>query len=310
LSTLCRINLEVDIEPFVSAVRLLPPRASIAREATRLRREELDGSLAVSQTPLSTAEVRVLVDHGLAVGGHRLDAYLNVRDLAAAAAWVTDHRAFPPGDPRPLITVEDVRKLHGLVTASHPAVRPGVWRLAVDPPHKNVVSPPPWLVPKETASLVDRVRRAPSPHALGPWLADFLARFSRIRPFAGANGRTGRLAASLLLRRLDVPPLVIARRDATAYAVALLAAEAGDRAALTALVEGAIVQSCRRLIAAAGDDPLLPLRALAGPDYAALIKAAQRGRLQVVMRDRRVFSTAGWVAAYRDTRAVPTAPPA
>ncbi len=273
----------MDIERFVVSVRQLPPRASIAREATRLRREELDGSLAIAQTPLSAAEVRVLVDHGLATGGHPLDAYLNVRDLATAAAWVTDHRALHPGDPRPLITV--------------------------DPPHKNVVSPPPWLVPKETAALVDRVRRAPSPNALGPWLADFLARFSRIRPFAGANGRTGRLAASLLLRRLDVPPLVIARRDAGAYAAALLAAEAGDRAALTAIVEAAIVQSARRLIAAAGDDPLVPLRALAGTDYAALIKAAQRGRLQVVMRERRVFSTAGWVAAYRDARATPAPSP-
>jgi hypothetical protein len=97
--------------------------------------------------------------------------------------------------------------------------------------------------------------------------------------------------------------LVIARRDAGAYSAALLAGEAGDRAALIAIVEGAIAQSARRLIAAAGDDPLVPLRALAGSDYAALIKAAQRGRLHVVIRDRRVFSTAGWVAAYREGRA-------
>jgi hypothetical protein len=71
---------------------------------------------------------------------------------------------------------------------------------------------------------------------------------------------------------------------------------------LRAFVAQTLLQSCRRLIAVAGDEPLLPLRSLAGGHYAALIKAAQRGRLAVVERDGRVYTTAAWISDYRAKR--------
>jgi Fic family protein len=289
----------VDISIELEAIRRLPPRAAIAREAARLRRDELDGSLALASTALTRTQVNALVDRGIATGDHRLDQYVAVRDLANAAAWVSEQRPLAASDPRPLITVEDVRRLHTFAAAGQPALRPGVWRLAVDPPSRTLVSLPPWSIAKETATLVDRYRRRPRPEEIGAWLAAFLGRFARIRPFANANGRVGRLAVSLLLRRIDGVPLAIPRARAPAYRRALIATENNEPQALTELIEETLLQGCRRLLAAAGDEPLAPLRALAGPNYAALIKAVKRGRLAAIVRDGRVYTTAAWIADYR-----------
>jgi Fic family protein len=295
----------VDISATIEAVRGLAPRAAIAREAARLRRDELDGSLALAGSPLTRPELDALIDRGIAAGGHPLEVYVAARDLATAAAWVAEQRPLPGGDPRPLISVEEIRRLHALATAGQPARRPGVWRLAVDSPQIAVVSPPPWAVAKETTVLADRFRRPPPAAELPAWLAAFLGRFARIRPFGSANGPAGRLAAALLLRRLDVPPLALPRRRTAEYAAALLASESGDRLPLGNLIAETLLGSCRRLIAASEGQPLEPLRTLAGPHYAALIKAAQRGRLPAIERDGRIYTTAAWIAAYRAKRGDP-----
>lgn len=289
----------MDISTTIEAVRALAPRAAIAREAATLRRDELEGSLAIAGSPLTRAELDALVDRGLTSGPHPLDAYLAARDIAAAAAWVTEARPLAAGDPRPLISVEDIRRLHTLATAGRPALRPGIWRLAVASPQPAVISPPPWAVAKETTSLADRFRQSPALAALPGWLAAFLGRFARIRPFTGANGPAGRLAAALILRRLDVPPLAIPRRRSADYTAALLTAEGGDLRPLTALIGEALLQSCRRLSAASTGEPLVPLRTLAGANYTALIKAARRGRLPAIERNGRIYTTASWLAGYR-----------
>jgi Fic family protein len=290
----------VDISATLEAVHGLAPRATIAREAARLRRDELAGSLAIAGSALTRPELDALIDRGLATGGHPLAAYVAARDHAAAAAWVAEQRPFAPGDPRPLITVEEIRRLHTLATAGRPELRGGIWRLAVASPQPAVISPPPWAVAKETTVLADRFRRPPAAAALPAWLAGFLGRFARIRPFGAANGTAGRLAASLLLHRLDVPPLALPPRRAAEYAAAVLTGEGGDLRPLTGLVAETLLQSGRRLIAASEGEPLEPLRTLAGPHYAALIKAVQRGRLPAIERDGRIYTTAAWIAAYRD----------
>jgi Fic family protein len=289
----------VDISIALEAVRRLPPRGAIAREWARLRRDELDGSLALASTSLSRDELDALVARGISSGEHPFADFVAARDLAGAFAWVAGARPLLASDPRPLITVEDIRGLHALATAGQPALQPGVWRLAVDPPGTGIVSLPPWLIAKETGALAERFRRRPDPDDVGGWLAAFLGRFARIRPFAAANGRAGRLAASLLLRRQDGVPLAIPRERTAAYRRGLIAAENGNPRELGALIGEGLLQSCLRLLAAAGDEPLEPLRALAGSNYAALIKAARRGRLATVVRDGRVYTTAAWIADYR-----------
>ena len=292
----------MDIQEAIEAVRRLPPHGALAREAARLRRDEAAGSLAVAGNALTPGELDALADRGIAAGDHRLDDYLAARDLALAGSWILEQRSIAVADPRPLITVEEVRRLHGLATAGQPALRPGVWRLAVDPPASGIVSPPPWLVAKETTALVDRFRRRPTVADVPLWLAQFLARYGRIRPFAAANGRSGRLVASLLLRRLDIVPFALPRERAADYRRAVLAAQGGNVQSLYVLVEQTLLQSCRRLIAAAGSEPLLPLRSLAGENYAGLIKAAKRGRLATIERDGRILTTSAWISDYRASR--------
>ena len=260
------------------------------------------GPLAIAGTALDRAQLDALLDRGIAEGGHQLDNYIAARDVAAASVWVAEQRPIAVADPRPLITVEDIRRLHTLATAGRPDYRPGVWRLRVDPPAAGVVFPPPWLIAKETAALVERFRRRPPTRDIAVWLAAFLTRYARIRPFTGANGTAGRLAAALLLRRLDIVPLAISRDRVAVYSMAVSDAEIGNASALQSLIGEALLAGSRRLIAAAGTDPLVPLRELAGTHYAALIKAAKRGRLPVVVRDGRVYATAGWVEDYRSGR--------
>jgi hypothetical protein len=167
--------------------------------------------------------------------------------------------------------------------------------------NSGFVSPPPWIVPFELGAFVERFRHRPVTPAPA-WIAALLARFARIRPFVDANRRTALLVATLVLGRLGAPPLAIGRARAPAFRRALATATAGDHAELAALVAEALQAACNRLIAAGGDDPLVPLRTLADGAYAALIKAAKRGRLRAIERDGRVLSTAGWVRDYRSNR--------
>ncbi len=293
----------MDIVELLERVRQLRPSGAIAREAVRLRRDELAGSLAISGSPLTRDQLDVLCDRGLATGDHPLAAYLAARDLATAAAWVSDQRAIQPGDPRPLMTIEDLRRLHVIASGSQPEMRPGVWRLTVEPPAASgIVYPAPWAVASAMEALVDRYRRRPALDDVPVWLAAFLGRYARIRPFGAGNGRASRLAASLLLRRLDIVPLAIGRERAAAYRAAIAASAAGNPHPLEGIIGEALRHGCRRLVACGHDEPLQPLRRLAGDDYAALIKAAKRGRLDVVVRDGRVLSTASWVEDYRRGR--------
>lgn len=291
----------MDIEASFREVQTLPPRATIAREAARIRRDAVDGALAIAGTPLAAAEVAALLDRGVTLGVHPLEAYIVARDLAAAATWVAEQRPRRSDDRQPLLALDDVRRIHALTTAGSPEARPGAWRLAVVVSSSGIVSPPPWIVPFELGALVERFRHRPATPAPA-WIASLLARFARIRPFVDANRRTALFAATLVLGRLGAPPLAIPRAHATLFRRALADATAGELAGLEAVVDEALQTACNRLIAAGGDEPLVPLRALAGTAYAALIKAAKRGRLRAIERDGRVLSTAAWVNDYRSGR--------
>lgn len=152
------------------------------------------------------------------------------------------------------------------------------------------------------ASFADRFAAGPGPRAQPiAWVAGAHARLLRIQPFDGGNGRVARLVANLLLRRLGWPPAAFAGRLAARYRPALAAADGGYVAALAELTGDAVASSFTRLVAALGrSGDLRPLRELAAPgDLAALVKAAQRGRLRVLRRGARVLSTTAWIAEYR-----------
>jgi Fic family protein len=292
------------------AIAQIPPRAALAREMRQVRRAEIFTSAALAGSTLSAVEVDALVDRGIAQGNHAFDDYVLVRGYADAARWIGDARAYLAGDPRPVLSVDELRQLHARAAAGS-NVRGGAWRQANPTPNAGIVAPAAWLVARETTTLVDRFGRGPQADPVAIWIARFMGRFARLRPFEGANGRTGRLAANLMLRRLDFPPLVLERWDRRRFPAALAAAETNDPSSLAALIAAAIVRTCNRL-SAVGEtqgDPIEPLRDIAGADYTALAKAAQRGRLRTIVRGGRYYTTSNWIREYRSKRRSAPVPP-
>jgi len=287
----------------IEAVRSLPPHAALAREMRRIRRAEIHGSTALAGSPLEAAEVDALLDQGRAEGGHLLADYVLVRDYATAAGWIADARRRPASDPRLLIDLEELRRLHAQTTAGS-QVRGGAWRQGNPVLATGVVAPAAWLVARETETLIARLGRGPQLDPLAVWVARFLGRFARLVPFEGGNGRVARLAVNLMLHRLDIAPLVLERPDRRRYPHALAQAEAAIPGPLAALIATSLYRTANRLLAAApGTDSalsdLVPLRRIAGDDYTALAKAAQRGRLRTLVRGGRYYTTAAWISEYR-----------
>jgi Fic family protein len=287
-------QLTARIAALSAIVRAAPPSAALREAFARLRLEEVAASARLAGATLDFTEVRALVERGRALGGHRFEDYLLVRDYAEAAAWAARH-----GTRRAPVTTDDLRALHRLAVRGI-ADDAGAWRTKTVPPLADGTVPPPhWLVPFETETYAGRLALGaddPAPLAL----ARAIARLVRLQPFSGGNGRVARLVANLLAYRRGLPPVVLDARARTAYGHALRAALAGDATPLARVVGTALARGLERLRDAI--EPAGELRPLTdfGPKGRAdrLYKAAQRGRLRVVRREGRLFTTASWVAAY------------
>ncbi|MBV8645367.1 MAG: Fic family protein [Candidatus Eremiobacteraeota bacterium] len=282
------------IENLAGLVRAAPPSPALRDAFAALRLDEIVASTRLAGARLDLTEVRALLDRGRALGGHRFDDYRLVRGYADAAAWAVQH-----GTRRGPVTTEDLRTLHRL-TVRGISDDAGSWRTRTVPPLADGAIPPPhWMVPFETETYVGRLAldaENPAPLAL----ARAVARLVRLQPFPNANGRVARLLADLLAYRRGLPPIVLDARARRAYAAAVSTAHAGDYRPLARVIGNALARGLERLRDAV--EPAEVLRPLAefGREGSVdrLYKAAQRGRLRVVRRDGRLYTTAAWVAAY------------
>lgn len=295
LSGVEAIGLAARVSELGGLVRAAPPSAGLRETFAVLRLEEIAGSAQLAGARLDRTEVRVLLERGRALGGHRLEDYLVVRGYAEASSWALAHATRSRS-----ITAEDLRELHRLAVRGI-SDEGGAWRTRNLPALPDGTIPPPyWMVPFETETAIGRI--ALSEHDAAPAaLASAIARLTRLRPFAAANGRVARLAANLLAYRRGLPPLAMDARARRAYGHALRAADGRDLGPLTQLVGRVLVRGLERLRdAAEAPDDLQPLASFAGEAGAdALYKAAQRGRLRVVRRDGRLYTTRAWLDAYR-----------
>ncbi|HTJ27263.1 MAG TPA: Fic family protein [Candidatus Limnocylindria bacterium] len=289
------IGLAARVAELAAFVRAAAPSIEMREAFAALRLEEIAGSAQLAGAHLDRTEVRVLLERGRALGGHRLEDYLVVRGYAEASAWAATHASRSRS-----ITVEDLRVLHRLALRGT-SDDAGAWRTRNLPALPDGTVPPPyWMVPFETETAIGRIALSendPAPAAL----ASAIARLTRLRPFATANGRVARLAANLLAYRRGLPPLAMDARARRAYEDALRAADGRDLTPLTQLIGRVLVRGLERLRdAAEAPGDLRPLAAFAGDAGAdALYKAAQRGRLRVVRRDGRLYTTPAWLDAYR-----------
>lgn len=282
------------IDELRDALRRAPPSAALRTAFHMLRREEIEGSIRLAGAPLDRAELRALLERGRALGGHPLEAYLVARGYAAAAGWAAQRAG-----RREHLVAEDLRILHGL-TVRGLGDDGGAWRTRnLSALADGTVPPPHWLVPFEVETLVGRLaleESEPAPLAL----AHAISRIVRLQPFVTANGRLARLVANVLAFRRGLPPLVLDARARRAYVAAVRAADARDIAPLANVVARSLVRGLERLRDVAEHPSTLePLASFAHGSADALYKAAQRGRLRVVRRNGRLYTTRDWVDAYR-----------
>ena len=170
------------------------PRAAIARETARLRRDEIDGSLAIAGIDADPRRSRrACSTAGSPRAATASTHYIAARDLAAAAAWVAEQR---PIARRRSAPADDGRRRAAAAcardgrSAGASARACGGWRSSR--PARGIVSPPPWSIAKETTALVDRFRRRPGARRRAgcgsPRFSPASPAFARSR---GANGRAG-----------------------------------------------------------------------------------------------------------------------
>ena len=297
-----RLSEAVDRDAALVDAATAPQRAALRTARQALALDEVATSCALAGYRLTRAELVALLERGIAAGGRRLETYDAVADYAGAARYASELEAAGGRRAHPYLRTEEVLELHRHA-CRRTGIAPGSWRERNVPAVRSGLVPPAhWLVPREVAAFADRFAAGP-PARMSPvvWVAGAHARLLRVQPFDGGNGRVARLVANLLLRRLGLPPAAFTGRLATRYRPALAAADGGDIGALAELTGEAVAASFTRLVAALGrSDDLRPLRELVpAGELAALVKAAQRGRLRVLRRGARVLSTPAWIAEYR-----------
>jgi Fic family protein len=302
-----RLTRDVLHDGSAAAAALESARLATTRETLRL--EEALASTALAGYRLDAVAGAALLARGVALGGQRLEVYEAVADYADAARLIASLEPRPVR-PHTYLRTEELLELHrrAMHRTGH---APGAWRERnVGPVGSGLIPPAHWLVPREVAAFIDRHAAGPAPSS-SPLLyaAAAHARLLRIQPFDGGNGRVARLVANLLLHRLGLPPAAFGRRRFARYAPAIASADSGDLGPLTELTAEAVHESITRLLAGCAPDDLRPLRSLAPESrLAALVKAAQRGRLRIVRRGTRFFTTAAWLDEYESAQRTPAEP--
>ncbi|MEO6989983.1 MAG: Fic family protein [Candidatus Baltobacteraceae bacterium] len=307
-----RCRGDVELWQLVERLRGLPVGRGRRDEERRLVAEEIHASARLAGAALDPVEVRALVERGQALGEHRLVDYLIVVGYADAAAWIAGQAAVGDRRGHAFLKLDEIADLHARVgtpldrrTGARPReVSP--WRSTAHSAFADgMISPPPWLINFELTAFVERFAHGPTEgESPAKWVAAALERFTRIQPFAFANGRVARLVVNLLLRRLGLPPFAVAPRDAARFRAALRQADSSDLGPLAALLTRVLVAGLARLVSASDpDQQLVRLTEAAAPrERAAFYKAAQRGRLRTVRRGSELLTTHAWIEEYRAIR--------
>lgn len=280
---------------------------------------EAHHSTAIEGNTLVLKQVEALLARNETVGSKELKEYLEVRGYANAARWVYDQARTRQDEGAPLLTLQEVRRIHFETmtpvwsVAPHPDATPeeapGNFRRHDLERFPSKMQPPKYpLIPAELHGWLDRVNKLRKGDGfLCDRLAETHSAFERVHPFIDGNGRTGRLLLNLLLVRLGYPPAVIQKRERPAHLKALARSDGGEHAPLGEQIARAVLDSLMRFLlpGLAGNIKLLALEALASADVSvtALRQAAERGRLRAVKDDSGIWrSSRTWVGEYTKSR--------
>jgi Fic family protein len=281
--------------------------------------EETHNSTAIEGNTLRRKQVQLLLEDGVVTGAaHDLKEWMEAKAYGEAARWTYDgafRARFEDGD---MITATDLRRIHQLTVESvwvhfppeglRSDEKPGGYRTGdIESLRTGLTPPPPSLVPALVADwLKETNARPPDDCHIIEHLAERHAAFERIHPFPDGNGRAGRLVLTMLLVQSGYPPAIIYKGERKRYLASLQRADEGDPGSLAELLARSVREGIYRFLvpSLAGPLSVVPLAGLADDDLsrAALVGAAQRGRLKANKYGGTWYSTRQWVDEYKESR--------
>jgi Fic family protein len=282
--------------------------------------EETHNSTAIEGNTLRRKQVQLLLEEGVVTGSaHELKEWMEAKAYGEAARWTYDG-AFRGRyrSSEDMIRESDLRRIHQLTVESvwvhfppeglRSDETPGGYRTGdIEPLRADLTPPPPSVVASLVSDWLKETNEEPPADChLIEHLAERHAAFERIHPFPDGNGRAGRLVLTMLLVQNGYPPAIIYKGERKRYLAALQRADEGDPGALAELLARSVREGIYRFLMPnlAGPLSVVPLAGLADEELsrAALVGAAQRGRLKANKYGGTWYSTRQWVDEYKESR--------
>ena len=259
-------------------------------------------SNAIEGNTLSLNETKVVLQHGLTVGGKTLREHFETLNHKKAIDWLTArvNQDFP-------LSVKDILHLHYLVMSGIADEYAGIIRTGrVRITGAKFIPPNPLKVPDLLEELIEWVNDNPLNLNIVERISVFHHRFVWIHPFFDGNGRTARLVMNLLLMKWGYPPVIVLKVDRMKYYRALEDANSFQYSKLFLLIFQGLEQSLDRYLNAIepGDGyDMVPLSEIAkeseipyGQEYLSLL--ARRGEIEAFKTGRVWYATKGAVLNY------------
>jgi len=282
--------------------------------------EETHNSTAIEGNTLRRKQVQLLLEEGVVTGSaHELKEWMEAKAYGEAARWTYDgafRSRYRPDQDK--ITESDLRRIHQLTVESvwvhfppqglRSDESPGAYRTGdIEPLRPDLRPPPPSVVASLVSDWIAETNEQPPEHChIIEHLAERHAAFERIHPFPDGNGRAGRLVLTMLLVQHGYPPAIIYKGERKRYLSALQRADEGDPGSLAELLARSVREGIYRFLMPnlAGPLSVVPLAGLADEELsrAALVGAAQRGRLKANKYGGSWYSTRQWVDEYKESR--------
>ena len=259
-------------------------------------------SNAIEGNTLSLNETKVVLQHGLTVGGKTLREHFETINHKKAIDWLTAsvNQDFP-------LSVKDILHLHYLVMSGIADEYAGTIRTGrVRITGAKFIPPNPLKVADLLEELIEWVNENPLNLNIVERISVFHHRFVWIHPFFDGNGRTARLVMNLLLMKWGYPPVIVLKVDRMKYYRALEDANSFQYSKLFLLIFQGLEQSLDRYLNAIepGDGyDMVPLSEIAkeseipyGQEYLSLL--ARRGEIEAFKTGRVWYATKGAVLNY------------
>lgn len=281
--------------------------------------EETHNSTAIEGNTLRRRQVQLLLEEGVVSGSaHELREWMEAKAYGEAARWTYEGAFRGLARNESVVTESDLRRIHHLTVASvwvhfppeglRSDEKPGGYRTGdIEPLRPDLTPPPPSLVSSLIGDWLGETNEEPPGNChIIEHLAERHAAFERIHPFPDGNGRAGRLVLTMLLVQNGYPPAIIHKGEREHYLTALQKADEGNPGALAELLARSVRDGIYRFLMPnlAGPLSVVPIAGLADGDLsrAALVGAAQRGRLKAHKYEGTWYSTRQWVNEYKASR--------